>query len=409
MKGIVRLDDLNMNRSSTSLYFDNSTPTKEGAFTRCNSVHAIKFKPSDFHHQKSPCKKDRFFSEEKYYQRRRLYSCPPGKENTSLFDINCLTPKLTPTVSKKHAVPIVTDKVLDAPDVVDDPPVKLIDFNSRNTLAVALGQSVYIWDDGNSALLMEADSPITNVCWTYDGLVISARGEVELWDPIMCQMIRPFPAHFGKCGASSFIGHRLSTGGTDGIIHITDIRSGETVSYEAHNGAVSSLSWSSDGIHFASGGSDSKVVIWGDQKKLSFDFNSTVYGISWISQNIFAAGESAESGDIFIATTNKTDEEHFRISSGAPISGMSYNDKWGLTISHRNKLSDWEIWAPNELKKIAEFCGHTSDIINLTGSQDGRYIATIGADETLRLWEMKNRRNVSRGSIGCFSAPIDLR
>lgn len=389
---------------SASIAYIEATPQKD-SFSRCNSLHAIKFKPSDFHNQKSPCKKDRFFSAERNSFRPRLFSLPAWNEtsnplesnfkimNQSPFkDIKSPKPPL-PSMQRKQPIPIVTDKVLEAPDVVDDPPVKLIDFSRKNAMAVALGNSVYIWDDGNSALLLEADCPITSLCWVENQLIVSARGEVELWDPMKGQMVRSFPSHLEKCGSCSFIGHRLASGGSDGIINITDIRSDDCEPYEAHKGSVCSLSWSSDGVHLASSGLDSKVIIWGDQKKCSYDFKAPVYGLNWISQNIFACGDSTENGNLILSSINKNEDEQLCHPTGAPISGISYHEKWGLTLSHRTSLSDWEMWAPNELRKVAEYGGHKGDIINLCGSKDGRYIATIGSDETLRLWEMKEKTN----------------
>jgi hypothetical protein len=48
----------------------------------------------------------------------------------------------------------VISRVLDAPDVLTKHPAKLIDFNDMNQLAVALGASVYIWEDGDVMQLM---------------------------------------------------------------------------------------------------------------------------------------------------------------------------------------------------------------------------------------------------------------
>ncbi|OHT02211.1 hypothetical protein TRFO_30781 [Tritrichomonas foetus] len=402
--------------SNSSSFLGSGTPTKQDRFSRSNTVHTIKFKSSDFHLQKSPCEKDRFFQSERKTSRPRLNSVPSDRENVinelpvkskSPFFEKSPRPPI-PSIPHKHSAPIVIDKVLDAPDVYDNPPVKLIDFSKKNELAVALGNSVYIWDNGKVTQLLEADTPITCLCWTDNGIVISARGEVELWDPVRCSLIRSLNSHIEMCTTASFVGHRLVSGGVDGMINITDTRSATSMAYNSYHNTITSLSWSPDGIHFASAGSDSKVCIWGDQKRRTFKIGSPTYGVSWISQNIFAVGESNETGDIII--TNLSHEiEQVRINTDASISGLCYNDKWGLAVSHRNNMSNWELWAPAELKRIGSYHGHTSDIVGITGSQDGNFIATIGTDESLRLWELREPRSrTPRGNTFHKSMSIGL-
>ena len=390
-----------MIRSNSLSFTGGTTPQRQDFFSHSNTVHTIKFKSSDFHLRKSPCDRDRFFSAERKATRPRLSSAPSGKENVISKEINSVSPYLEktlrpsiPIAPKKRNAPIAIDNVLDAPDVIDNPPAKLIDFNSKNILAVALGQAVYIWNNGDVSLLMEADSPITSVCWTDDGIVLSARGEVELWDPNKGTIVSSLSSHSGRCTSASFIGHRIATGGADGIISITDIRAASAIPYNAHYGSVSALAWSSDGIHLLSGGTDSKVHVWGDQKKRSYEMKSPVSAVSWISKSIFAVGESSSSGTLSINHLKKSCD-NFEVITGSPISGMHYSEKWGLAISHRDVISNWELWSPLDQKKICEYFGHSGDIINLTGNHDGSCFATIGSDESLRIWELREQHHIT--------------
>lgn len=47
---------------------------------------------------------------------------------------------------KCRAVSSSAERILDAPDLSDDFYLNLLDWSARNTLAVALGQSVYLWN-----------------------------------------------------------------------------------------------------------------------------------------------------------------------------------------------------------------------------------------------------------------------
>ena len=66
------------------------------------------------------------------------------------------------------------EKVLDAPDLLDDYYLHLLDWSSTNQLAVALGGSVYVWNasDGTIASLTQMESQEDYICslaWVKEG------------------------------------------------------------------------------------------------------------------------------------------------------------------------------------------------------------------------------------------------
>lgn len=83
-----------------------------------------------------------------------------------------------------------SEKTLDAPDIVDDYYLNLLDWGSANVLAIALGSTVYLWDarNGSTSELVtvdDEDGPVTSVSWAPDGRHIAVglnNSEVQLWD-----------------------------------------------------------------------------------------------------------------------------------------------------------------------------------------------------------------------------------
>ena len=79
---------------------------------------------------------------------------------------------------------------MDAPDLVDDYYLNLLDWGSSNVLAIALGNTVYLWDatSGSTSELLtvdEEDGPVTSISWAPDGRHIAVglnSSEVQLWD-----------------------------------------------------------------------------------------------------------------------------------------------------------------------------------------------------------------------------------
>ncbi|KAM0050166.1 putative transcription factor WD40-like family [Helianthus debilis subsp. tardiflorus] len=71
-----------------------------------------------------------------------------------------------------------SERTLDAPDLLDDYYLNLLDWGSSNVLAIALGCTVYLWDaaDGNTSELVTTDDetgPVTSVKWAPEGCHIS--------------------------------------------------------------------------------------------------------------------------------------------------------------------------------------------------------------------------------------------
>jgi cell division cycle 20, cofactor of APC complex len=82
------------------------------------------------------------------------------------------------------------DRTLDAPELVDDYYLNLLDWGSSNVLSIALGNTVYLWDanSGSTSELVTIDEdngPVTSVSWAPDGRHIAVglnSSDIQLWD-----------------------------------------------------------------------------------------------------------------------------------------------------------------------------------------------------------------------------------
>ena len=80
-----------------------------------------------------------------------------------------------------------SERTLDAPDLVDNYYINLLDWGSCNVLAIALGNTVYLWDayNGSTSELVTVDNedgPITSV---GQHIAIGLNNsEVQLWDSV---------------------------------------------------------------------------------------------------------------------------------------------------------------------------------------------------------------------------------
>ena len=71
-------------------------------------------------------------------------------------------------------VPNAPERILDAPELIDDYYLNLLDWNAENILAVALGDSVYLWNATTGAItpLMQTTGSgchVTSISWAPRG------------------------------------------------------------------------------------------------------------------------------------------------------------------------------------------------------------------------------------------------
>ena len=98
-------------------------------------------------------------------------------------------------------IPKTPVRILDAPNLVDDYYLNLLDWGKENIIAVALSEELYLWNDNNakSTLLMSYENNntssddsnnniITSLSWMQNGLYLGIGfpdGNIHLWDIIL--------------------------------------------------------------------------------------------------------------------------------------------------------------------------------------------------------------------------------
>lgn len=103
-----------------------------------------------------------------------------------------------PSAINQRQVPSKAEKVLDAPELMDDFYLHLIDWSTNNHLAVALNTSVFIWNASSGEIdeLFTKDGEMDYICclnWVKEGSILASglpTGNVELWDVTQTKLLR---------------------------------------------------------------------------------------------------------------------------------------------------------------------------------------------------------------------------
>ena len=86
---------------------------------------------------------------------------------------------------------------MDAPDLLDDFYLNLLDWGSGNFLAIALGNLVYLWNamNGDVSVLVAVEDdvgPVTSVRWAPDGRHLAVgftNSHVQIWDSSTSKLV----------------------------------------------------------------------------------------------------------------------------------------------------------------------------------------------------------------------------
>ena len=172
-------------------------------------------------------------------------------------------------------IPQAPERILDAPELIDDFYLNLLDWSSNNVLGVGLGDSIYLWNANNGSiqhlLKMEGENQhVTSLSWVQQGdyMAVGASDHtVQIWDAGTLKKLRTMSGHKARVSSLSWNGPLLSSGGRDSTILHHDVRVPEhrCGTLKGHTQEVCGLKWSPAGNLLASGGNDNILNIWDDR------------------------------------------------------------------------------------------------------------------------------------------------
>jgi cell division cycle protein 20 (cofactor of APC complex) len=186
----------------------------------------------------------------------------------------------------KRKINLSPERILDAPNLVDDYYLNLLEWGRVNLLAVALGSEIYLWNGesletsllmstitDNNQILENNSNNITSLSWMNNGICLGIglpNGNIELWDVIKGSRIRDIKGHSDRVSCLAWNNYNISSGSKDKSIKSFDVRSreGEIWKIRQHKQEVCALKYSPEGDLLSSGGNDNVSYIW-DVRKLN--------------------------------------------------------------------------------------------------------------------------------------------
>lgn len=233
-------------------------------------------------------------------------------------------PGLGAAGAHRRRIATMPEKVLDAPGLVDDYYLNLVDWSCGNLVAIALGGSVYIWNAETSEVSClcslsedeESEDYICSVRFSGDGSYLAlgtSNGPVQIYDLESGSLIRTMSGHQSRIPTLDWSGAILSSGARDGSIWNHDVRAREHKIGEmkGHRGEVCGLAWRPepvDGVTagtlglLASGGNDNVVNVWDGRmlsapKMTKTNHTAAVKALAWCPWQSTLLGTGGGSSD----------------------------------------------------------------------------------------------------------------
>ena len=336
------------------------------------------------------------------------------KENENILNNNNYDFNLT-----QRKISIKPYKELPAPNLIDDFYLNLLDWSSKNQIAVGCSSSVILWNNNKtqSETLFSYDMTeenndninnennykyVSSLIWSEDGdklAIGNSYGFVEIYDINKKELITSFKDHMHRVGVVSWNRNLISSGSKDYSIITRDIRcknNNESIirRFLGHQQEVCGLKWSFDGSQLASGGNDNNLMVWSLHSNrplmCSNDHLAAVKAIAWSphQHNILASGGGTADRTIRFWNTNSF-EQIFKIDTGSQVCNLVFSKSSNELVStHGYSLNQINVWKLPNMQKMATLTGHSFRVLYLSLSPDGQSIVTGAGDKTLKFWNI---------------------
>ncbi|KAF2483584.1 WD40-repeat-containing domain protein [Neohortaea acidophila] len=364
-------------------------------------------------------------------KQRILAFKPAAPESSRPIDLRSqynrpLKPAAASASQFKRRVLTAPERVLDAPGLVDDYYLNLLDWSSGNQVAIGLERSVYVWsaESGTVNPLLEcpADTYIASVKWSGDGAYVAAglgTGEVQIWDVEEGTKLRSMYGHDTRVSVMGWNKHTLSTGARSGLVFNHDVRIAQHKVAElvSHTSEVCGLEWRADGAQLATGGNDNLVTIWDARHLNAPKFQKTnhkaaIKALAWCpwQSNLLATGGGSHDRHIHFWNTTSGARVN-SIDTGSQVTSLRWSLAYKELVSSSgfpdNSLS---IWSYPTLVKNIEIPAHESRVLHSALSPDGQMLATAAADESLKFWKVFEKKagtaNLVDGGVASAKAGL---
>jgi len=345
---------------------------------------------------------------------------PIAKEQRAKATSSAGSNALSSTASNpRRQVSGIPERVLDAPGLIDDYYLNLTDWSVDNILAIALGESLYLWNaqTGNVNQLCSLDEGnyYASVKFSGDGHYLAlgtSDGAVHIYDIDEARLLRKMLGRACRISTLSWSGTILSAGGHDGSIWNHDVQAARHKASEmlGHRAEVCGLAWKPDATDplmasaqglLASGANDNIVNVWdarntNEPRMSKNNHRAAVKAIAWCpwQANMLATGGGTSDKMVHFWNVN-TSSRLQSLETRSQVTSIVFNP-YAREFLTTHGLPDmhFSIHTFPGFQLVADIPkAHDTRILHSALSPDGCIVVTASSDENLKFWRVfENKR-----------------